>query len=93
MSKYDYDIVKTTWTKAGGATMQQMIVDMESLELPVDLRIKIGTEQVLIRETDEGFLLTPFHKQAGKPRGMLKGSGFTTERFFEQKRADKEMEA
>ena len=40
------------WIKQGGTTMQQMIVDMESLELPVDLREKIGTEQVLIRETD-----------------------------------------
>ena len=73
--------------------MQQMIVDMESLKLPVDLLGKIGTEQILIRETDEGFLLTPFHKQAVKGRGMLKGSGFSTERFFEQKQADKEMEA
>ena len=72
--------------------MQQMIVDMESIKLPVDLREKIGTEQVLIRETDKGFLLVPFHKQAVKARGILKGSGFSTERFFEQKRADKEME-
>jgi len=72
--------------------MQQMIVDMESIKLPVDLREKIGTDQVLIRETDEGFLLAPFHKQVVKARGMLKGSGFSTERFFEQKRADKEME-
>ena len=73
--------------------MQQMIVDVESLRLPIDLRIKIGTEQVLIRETDEGFLLAPFHKQAEGIRGLLKGSGFSTARFFEQKRADKEMEA
>jgi len=73
--------------------MRQMVVDMESIKLPVDLREKIGTEQVLIRETDDGFLLAPFHKQAGKARGILKGSGFSTERFFEQKRADKEMEA
>ena len=72
--------------------MQQMVVDMESIKLPVDLKGKIGTEQILIRETDEGFLLAPFHKQAGKARGILKGSGFSTERFFEQKRADKEME-
>ena len=26
-------------------------------------------------------------------RGMLKGRGFSTERYFEQKRADKELEA
>ena len=73
--------------------MRQMVVDMESIKLPVDLRGKIDTEQVLIRETDEGFLLTPFHKRIGEARGILKGSGFSSERFFEQKRADKEMEA
>ena len=73
--------------------MQQMVVDIDSIKLPIDLRVKIGTDQVLIRETDDGFLLAPFHKQAGKIRGILKGSGFSTERYFEQKRADKEMEA
>ncbi len=73
--------------------MPQMVVDLESLKLPVDLRLKITTEQVLIRETDEGFLLTPFHKKATSIRGILKGSGFSTERFREQKRMDKEMEA
>ena len=73
--------------------MRQMVVDMESLKLPVDLRRKIVTEQILIRETDEGYLLVPFHKQAGKIRGILKESGFSTKRFFEQKQADKEQEA
>ena len=61
--------------------MRQMVVDMGSIKLPVDLQVKIGTEQVLIRETDEGFLLVPLHKQAGKARGILKGSGFSRSAF------------
>jgi hypothetical protein len=73
--------------------MQQIIVNTDTLQLPRELQTKIGTEQVLIRETSEGLLLIPFHKQTAKIRGMLKGSGFSTERFFEQKRADKEIEA
>jgi virulence-associated protein VagC len=73
--------------------MQQMIVNTDTLQLPSELRTKIGTEQVLIRETGDGFLLVPFYEQTKKIRGMLKGSGFSTERFFEQKRADKEAEA
>jgi len=73
--------------------MQQVVVEIDSIKLPVDLRGKICTEQVLIRETNDGFLLAPFHQQVGKARGILKGSGFSTERFLEQKRTDKEMEA
>lgn len=72
--------------------MQQMIVNTDTLQLPSELRTKIETEQVLIRETSEGLLLVPFYKQTRKIRGILKGCGFSTERFFEQKQADKEME-
>jgi virulence-associated protein VagC len=73
--------------------MPQIIVNTDTLRLPSELRTKIETEQVLIRETEDGLLLTPY-KQTGKirARGMLRGSGFSTERFFEQKRADREME-
>jgi hypothetical protein len=73
--------------------MQQVVVNTDSLHLPGELRRKIVTEQVLIRETGEGLLLVPFCEQTKKIRGILKGSGYSTERFFEQKRADKELEA
>ena len=72
--------------------MQQVIMDMSALRLPQEFAEEIGTERVMIRKVNEGLLLTPIPKQARKLRGMLKGTGFSTERFFEQKRADKELE-
>ena len=72
--------------------MQQIILDTNSLRLPRELAGKIGTDKVMIREVSEGLLLMPMPKQTGRLRGMLKGTGFSTERFFEQKRLDKELE-
>ena len=72
--------------------MQQVIMDTSALQLPQEFAEKIGTERVMVRKVSEGLLLTPIPKRAGKLRGMLKGTGFSTERFFEQKRADKELE-
>ena len=72
--------------------MQQVIMDTNALRLPRELAGKIGTDKVMIREVSEGLLLLPMPQQTGKLRGMLKGTGFSTERFFEQKRLDKELE-
>ena len=41
----------------------QTIVDTESINLPSKLLEKISTEQILISETDKGFLLTPFRER------------------------------
>lgn len=72
--------------------MQQIIMDTNALRLPHELAKRIGTEQVMIREVREGLLLMPVLKQPGKLRGMLKGTGFSTDRYFEQKQTDKELE-
>ena len=72
--------------------MQQIIMDTNALQLPKELVEKIGTEQVIIREVSEGFLLSPMPKQTKSLRGILKDTGFSTERYFEQKRVDKELE-
>jgi len=72
--------------------MRQIVMDTNALRLPLELAEEIGTEQVMIRVVSEGLLLSPVPKQARRLRGMLKGTGFSTERYFEQKRADKELE-
>jgi len=72
--------------------MQQVIMDTSALQLPQEFAEKIGSERVMIREVNEGVLLTPIPKQTRRLRGMLKGTGFSTSRYFEQKRADKELE-
>jgi len=63
-------------------------MDTSALRLPQEFAEKIGTERVMIRKVSEGLLLTPIPKQERKLRGMLKGKGFSTERYLEKKRAD-----
>jgi hypothetical protein len=84
-------LVYTVVTK-GCESMQQMIVDTSVLQLPREMAVKITTKQVIIREVNDGLLLMPVSQQKWRMRGMFKGGSFTTERYFEQKRADKELE-
>jgi len=72
--------------------MQQIVINTSALQLPKEFAEKIGTERVMIRKVNEGLLLTPMPRHTRRLRGMLKGKGFTTERYFEQKREDKELE-
>ena len=72
--------------------MQPIIMDTSALKLPQEFVNKINSKRVMISEVDEGLLLTPIPGQASRIRGVLKGTGFSTERYFEQKRADKEQE-
>ncbi|MDR1589711.1 MAG: hypothetical protein LBS51_05905 [Oscillospiraceae bacterium] len=72
--------------------MYQIIVNASALSLPQEIAGKISTGQVAIREVPEGFLIVPMTKYNGKLRGMLKGTGFSTQRYFRQKSADKELE-
>jgi len=76
----------------GDLKMRQAVIDTNTLQLPQEFADLIGSDLVLIREVDEGVLLTPAPKQSRRLRGMLKGTGFSTERYFAQKQADKELE-
>ena len=72
--------------------MQQLIMETSALQLPKEFVEKIKTERVLVRVVNKGILLMPVPSQKRRLRGMLKDTGFSTERYFEQKRADKELE-
>jgi hypothetical protein len=72
--------------------MEQFIVDTDTLSLPQRFAEKINSEKVCIREVSEGLLLSPVKKESKTLRGVLKGTGFSTQRYFEQKRDDKELE-
>ena len=72
--------------------MQQTIINTNALALPKQFAEKIGTERVIVREVDGGLLLLPLQSNTGRLRGMLKGKGFTTDRYILQKKTDKELE-
>jgi hypothetical protein len=72
--------------------MQQIIVETSALRLPDAFVERIGTRQVLLREVSEGVMLVPVKKTSKPIYGLLKGMNYSTERYFEQKRQDKELE-
>ena len=72
--------------------MHQVIMDTSALHLPQEFAEKIGTAKVVISEVNGGVLLTPIQRKSSNLRGMLKGTGFSTERYFQQNQADKELE-
>ena len=72
--------------------MRQIIIDTNALKLPQEFAEKIETEKVMIKQVNDGILITPFCSHPRRLRGMLKGSGFSTEKFFLQKQSDKELE-
>ena len=72
--------------------MQQVIVDANAIILPQEFADIIGTERVMIREISDGLILTPVPNIKRGLRGRLKGKGLSTERLFEMKRKDMELE-
>jgi hypothetical protein len=70
--------------------MQESVINAESLRLPSFAMEKIGSRKVIVKEVAEGILLTPI-KPVASLRGKYSGV-LSTEQFFAQKRADKELE-
>ncbi len=70
-----------------------LILKTEQLRLPESIAQKIKGEKVEIVETDEGILIKPVQDNPIKElRGFLKGNNFTTEKYLNQKRQEKELE-
>ena len=72
--------------------MQPIIIRTNTLTLPREVVDKLNAEQVMIKEVSGGLLLTPIKSHPRRQRGMLRGKGFTSEKFLEQRREDRELE-
>jgi hypothetical protein len=72
--------------------MQQIIMDTSALRLPEVFAKRIGTRQVIVREAPGGVMLVPVEKAAKPLYGLLEGANYSTGRYLEQKRLDKELE-
>lgn len=70
--------------------MQQVIIDVERLGLPASFIEKIGSRKVIVKEVKDGILLSPV-KTTFNLRGSCKGK-FSTAKYLEQKKMDKELE-
>jgi len=73
--------------------MNEQIVNREAL--PEHLLARIQSSQIVVREDNGSFVLTPLKPKTSRPHrifGMLAGSGLSTEAYGRQKQLDKELE-
>jgi len=68
-------------------------VHADELNLPVEIARKLKGKRVTISEVSEGFLLKPISEDPiSEARGILKGKGFTVDRYLQYKQVEKDLE-
>lgn len=72
--------------------MRTVILKSEQLNLPEDIAKKMKGKEFELVETKEGILLKPLEEPIKIARGCLKGLGFTSEVYMQQKKDEKKLE-
>jgi hypothetical protein len=72
--------------------MISTIVRSKHLDLPDEIAKRLEGKRVTFIETEAGVLIKPMENVVRAVRGMLKGSGFSTQQFMAQKRKEKDLE-
>lgn len=72
--------------------MGTIVLKSEQLNLPKEIAKKLKGKELEVFETKEGILLKPVKDSIKMARGFLKGSRFTSERYMQLKKKEKELE-
>lgn len=73
--------------------MESIVIKSDELNLPEKIAKKLKGKELEIIETKEGILLKPILEDPIKAaRGFLKGSRFTSYRYMQLKKEEKELE-
>lgn len=72
--------------------MGTIVLKSEQLNLPQEIAKKLKGKELEVLETKEGILLKPVKDSIKMARGFLKGSRFTSERYMQLKKKEKELE-
>jgi len=65
----------------------------DELNLPMEIARKLKGKRVTISEVSDGFLLKPISDDPiSEARGMLKGKGFTVDKYLRSKQTEKDLE-
>lgn len=72
--------------------MGAIVLETGKLNLPKSIVKRLKSKSVEVVETKDGILLKPTEDAIKKAKGFLKGSLFTTEKYFRQKKEDKKLE-
>lgn len=70
----------------------EAVVKSKQITLPQNIVKKLKGRRVQIIETAEGILLKPAENSIKSARGFLKGSRFSTEKYFQLKKEEKSLE-
>ena len=72
--------------------MNPVVVMSKELNLPKTIANKLKGKRLELLETKKGILIKPAKDFIGEARGLLKGSVFSTEKYMQLKREEKELE-
>ena len=71
--------------------MKAILVDSNKITLPESVVKKIKGKKIKFISTKEGVLLKPAEDTICSAKGLLKGSRFSTNRYFQLKAEDKNL--
>jgi hypothetical protein len=72
--------------------MEAVRLENNTLKLPTKIANRLKGRRIEISEISEGILLKTTNNPISEARGFLKGKQFTTKRYFEMKKEEKELE-
>lgn len=72
--------------------MTSTIVRSKHLDLPDEIAKRLEGKRVAFIETETGVLIKPVEDAVRAARGLLKGSGFSTQEFMAHKQEEKNLE-
>lgn len=72
--------------------METVAVRSEQLNLPREIARKLKGKDIQFLETKEGILLRPIKDSIKEARGFLKGSRFSSKKYMQLKKEEKELE-
>ena len=72
--------------------MEAVKLENDMLKLPKKIANRLKGQRIEIAEVKEGILLKAGSNPITEARGFLKGKRFTTKRYLEMKKVEKELE-
>ncbi len=70
----------------------EAVIKSKQITLPQSIAKKLKGRKIEVIETAEGILLKPVGNSIEAARGFLKGSRFSTEKYFQMKKEEKGLE-
>ncbi len=72
--------------------IQTLRIESEQITLPIEVVRKLRGKEIFFIEFQDGFFIRPVSDPIREARGFLKKSRFSTQRYFEMKQEEKNLE-